>query len=146
MLIELTEHLGPRARVIGVDISAGMSQRASRRVAHAGHTGQVAVLQADAASLPLMDGCVDGLQGFTLELFDDDEIGDVLAEVGRVLTPHGRLWFRRLATCRPPDPFAACRRSLYESGLGLSRVVSAQTDAGGVHRSHHRRPSRRGGT
>ena len=92
MLVELAEHVGPSARVVGVDLSAGMGQRARRRVEHADQSAQVAVLQADAASLPLRDGCADAaFMGFTLELFDEDEIGHVLAQVGRVLAPHGRL-------------------------------------------------------
>lgn len=92
VLVELAEHTGPTARVVGVDLSAGMGRRARRRVQHADKSAQVAVLQADAASLPLMEGCVDAaFMAFTLELFDDDEVGDLLAEVGRVLAPHGRL-------------------------------------------------------
>lgn len=92
VLVELAEHTGPSARVVGVDLSAGMGRRARRRVQHADQSAQVAVLQADAASLPLRDGCADAaFLGFTLELFDDDETGHVLAQVGRVLTPHGRL-------------------------------------------------------
>ena len=92
VLVELAEHVGPSARVVGVDLSAGMVRQAYRRAEHLDHTGQVAVLQCDAASLPLLDGCVDAaFTSFTLELFDDDEIGDVLAQVGRVLTPNGRL-------------------------------------------------------
>jgi demethylmenaquinone methyltransferase/2-methoxy-6-polyprenyl-1,4-benzoquinol methylase len=92
VLVELAEHVGPRARVVGIDLSAGMVRQARRRVEHAGHADQVAVLQCDAASLPLLDASVDAaFMGFTLELFDDDEIGDVLAQVGRVLAGHGRL-------------------------------------------------------
>jgi ubiquinone/menaquinone biosynthesis C-methylase UbiE len=92
VLVEVAELVGPRARVVGVDISAGMSQRARRRAEHACHTCQVVVLQADAVSLPLLDDCVDAaFMGFTLELFDDDEISDVLAELRRVLAPRGRL-------------------------------------------------------
>jgi ubiquinone/menaquinone biosynthesis C-methylase UbiE len=92
VLVELAEHVGPGGRVVGVDLSAGMCRRAGRRAEAAGRSTLVAVLQADAASLPLRDGCVDAaFMGFTLELFDDDEIGDVLAQLRRVLTPRGRL-------------------------------------------------------
>jgi demethylmenaquinone methyltransferase/2-methoxy-6-polyprenyl-1,4-benzoquinol methylase len=78
--------------VIGVDLSGGMGRRARRRAEHAHQSQQVAAMQADAASLPLLDGCVDAaFMGFTLELFDDDEIGEVLAQIRRVLTPRGRL-------------------------------------------------------
>lgn len=92
VLVELAEHVGPRARVVGVDLSAGMGRRARRRADRHRHPAQVAVLQADGASLPLHDGSVDAaFMGFTLELFDDDEIGQVLAEQHRVLAPHGRL-------------------------------------------------------
>lgn len=92
VLVELAEHVSPSPRVIGVDLSAGMGRRARRRVEHADQAAQVAVLQADAVSLPLQDSCADAaFMGFTLELFDDDEIGEVLAQVRRVLTPRGRL-------------------------------------------------------
>jgi demethylmenaquinone methyltransferase/2-methoxy-6-polyprenyl-1,4-benzoquinol methylase len=92
VLVELAELVGPRARVIGVDLSGGMGRRARRRAEHAGQSTRVAVLQADAACLPLRDGCVDAaVMGFTLELFDDDEIGQVLTQLRRVLTPRGRL-------------------------------------------------------
>jgi demethylmenaquinone methyltransferase/2-methoxy-6-polyprenyl-1,4-benzoquinol methylase len=92
VLVELTEHVGAGGRVVGVDLAAGMGGRARRRADDAGRSAQVAVLQADAASLPLRDGCVDAaFMGFTLELFDDDEIGSVLAQLGRVLRPSGRL-------------------------------------------------------
>ena len=92
VLVELAEHVGPSARVVGVDLSTGMGRRARRRVEHADQSARVAVLQADAATLPLRDGCADAaFMGFTLELFDDDEIGHVLAQVGRVLAPRGRL-------------------------------------------------------
>lgn len=92
VLVELAEHVGPSARVIGVDLSAGMGRQALRRLEHVDQSAQVAVLQADAVFLPLQDGCADAaFMGFTLELFDDDEIGHALTQVGRVLAPHGRL-------------------------------------------------------
>ena len=92
VLVELAEHVGPGARVIGVDLSGRMGRRALRQAQRADRSAQVAVLQADAASLPLRKGSVDAaFMGFTLELFDDDEIGEVLAQVRRILAPRGRL-------------------------------------------------------
>lgn len=93
VLVELAEHVGPSGRVVGVDLSGGMVRQARRRVERRSEdASRVVVLQADAACLPLPDGGVDAaFLGFTLELFDDDDIGDVLAELGRVLGPLGRL-------------------------------------------------------
>lgn len=115
VLVELAELVGPRARVIGVDLSAGMGRRARRRAERACTTGQVAVLQCDAVSVPLLDGCVDAVfMGFTLELFDDDEIGDVLAQVGRVLTPRGRLCVVSMAAVGSVWPMGQLYRSAHE--------------------------------
>ena len=92
VLVELAERVGPGGRVVGVDLSTGMTRQARRRVERADRAAAVAVLRADAASLPLLDGSVDAaFMGFTLELFDDDEIDHVLAQLRRVLAPPGRL-------------------------------------------------------
>lgn len=92
VLIELAEQVGSGGRVVGIDISAGMCRRARTRVEQARCTSQVTVIQADAAAVPLADGCLDAaFMSFSLELFDDDEIDQVLAELRRVLSPRGRL-------------------------------------------------------
>ncbi len=72
------------ARVLGVDFSEGMIERARRRRAPG------ALLQADAACLPLADGAVTALCcGFALRNFVYLE--EVIAEAARVLAPGGRM-------------------------------------------------------
>lgn len=73
--------------VIGIDRSPQMGRIARRRLARAGLT--LPILRADAAALPLADGCVECVAttfptGFILQ-------PQTLREIGRVLTPGGRL-------------------------------------------------------
>lgn len=92
VLVEIAERMGPDGRVVGVDLSGRMARQGRRRVMHAARAAQAAVLQSDAVDLPLIDRGVDAVfMSFTLELFDDDEVGSVLAQIRRVLTPQGRL-------------------------------------------------------
>ena len=92
VLVELAQRMGANGQVVGVDLARGMARRARRRVEHATGPSSVVVLQGDAAALPLAERTVDAIfLSFTLELFDDDEIGVVLAELRRVLAPRGRL-------------------------------------------------------
>jgi ubiquinone/menaquinone biosynthesis C-methylase UbiE len=83
----LQRAVGPGGQVIALDLSFGMLMQAQRRAA-----GQSALLQADAACLPLPNGCCSALLAcFTLEIFSAKEIPAVLAEWRRVLEPGGRV-------------------------------------------------------
>jgi demethylmenaquinone methyltransferase/2-methoxy-6-polyprenyl-1,4-benzoquinol methylase len=76
--------------VLGADLSWGMLA--------ANHTGEP-VVQADAACLPLPDGCCDGaLCGYALRNFTD--LAACLAELARVVRPGGRIAFLEVA--EPP--------------------------------------------
>lgn len=123
-LVTLARAVGSDGRVTGVDLSAGMRDRAAARLAAAGIAG-VELHLGDAAQLPFPDGSFDvAVCCFTLELFDTDEIPRVLGELRRVLRPGGRLaiaamaaeggsalarrsyawahvWFEAWADCRP---------------------------------------------
>ncbi len=72
------------ARVVGVDMAGGMLRGARRRGAC------TALVQADAAALPLPEGCASVVTcGFALRNFE--ALPKPLAEMARVLAPGGRL-------------------------------------------------------
>ena len=86
----LVPRLGPDGRVIGIDYSAGMLNRASRRVERQGWRSQVHLRRADAANLPPVPSQVDAvISVWCLGIVDDFE--GALHECLRVLKPGGRL-------------------------------------------------------
>jgi ubiquinone/menaquinone biosynthesis C-methylase UbiE len=91
-LVELSLRTGDTGKVCAIDLSRGMLQKASRRLANAGMENRVVLLEGDGAWLPYKSGCFRGVFiCFTLELFDTPEIPRVLEECWRVLVPDGRL-------------------------------------------------------
>jgi ubiquinone/menaquinone biosynthesis C-methylase UbiE len=91
-LVDLARAVAPGGRIIGVDVAEGMKDVALRRLSAEGMDGRVELRIAAVPPLPLDDARCDGaFLSFTLELFPDDTVGDVLAEITRVLTPDGRL-------------------------------------------------------
>ena len=92
-LVEIAERLADGGRVFGVDVSLGMLGVARKRVQASGLEHRIAVLQlGDAKLLPYRRSSFDAVfMSFTLELFAETEIPNVLAEVARVLRPGGRL-------------------------------------------------------
>jgi demethylmenaquinone methyltransferase/2-methoxy-6-polyprenyl-1,4-benzoquinol methylase len=92
VLVALAEIVAPEGTVVGLDVSTGMISQTLRRVDRHGLAERLRLVCGDIARAPLADGCFDGVfMSFTLELFDDDSIRQVLAEVQRVLKPEGRL-------------------------------------------------------
>ena len=99
------------ARVVGLDFSREMLRGARARCA------ATALVQADAAALPLRDAALDALVcGFALRNFA--ELGPVLREMARVLAPGGRLAL--LEVDRPASRWLRAGHSLY-----FDRVVPA---------------------
>lgn len=132
---------GSTGAVVGVDISLGMLAAARRTLVNAGPSG-IALTLADARALCFLDRSFDvAFMSFTLELFETAGLSTVLAEVRRVLRPHGRLGvvamaetrhpghvvgiytrlhrrFPRIVDCRPIDVTGVLERS----GFSITRV------------------------
>jgi len=103
-VLDLARAVGPEGRVSGIDVSDGMLSVASEKVAHEGLDQSVELQVADARKLPFDDAVFDAaFTSFTLELFELDEIPEVLTEVSRVLKPGGRLGVVSMATVAEGD-------------------------------------------
>ena len=91
------------ARVVGVDFSLEMLQRAHSSLKAAGLSGKVTLLKAEVQSLPLLDATMDvalvnGL--FNLNPFREQ----AFRELARVLRPGGRLYASELILKEPAVP------------------------------------------
>jgi len=83
---------GASGAVVGVDLSTGMNRRARGRIANAGLSERVIVIDGDAENLPYDDDTFDAVfMSFFLELLYGDKTRRVLAECRRLLKPGGRL-------------------------------------------------------
>jgi len=102
-------------RVVGVDRSETLLAEARRR---AGHERWPKLTRADYRDLPFPDGSFDGaLNLFTsLGYLGDDEDTRVLAEIGRVLRPGGRLVIETMHRDRLVDGFR--ERDWHATGEG----------------------------
>ncbi len=91
-LAAIARAVGRSGTAHGVDITPEMLAKARGRIAQAGLNSRVRLTEADARCLPYKDRVFDAVYMVsTLELFDTPDIPQVLAEVKRVLNPHGRL-------------------------------------------------------
>jgi ubiquinone/menaquinone biosynthesis C-methylase UbiE len=87
---ELAHDVGPRGKVIAVDISPEMNAIASRRIAEADFAARVEVLAGDATRLEFPDAAFDAAVSTQVIEYVSD-VDRVLREVLRVLRPGGRL-------------------------------------------------------
>lgn len=103
-LVSLAQAVGPAGRVIGLDISDGMLGIARKRLEDEGLSEQADLHLGDAAHLDFIEsGSLDGVfMSFTLELFDNPEIPQVLLECRRILKPDGRLAVVSMTKTNPP--------------------------------------------
>lgn len=103
-LVSLARAVGPAGGVSGIDASEGMAQVARRRLEDAGLVDRVELRVDAAPPLPWPDSCFDAVtMSFTLELFPDGVIPELLAETRRVLRPGGRLGVVSMAVSPPGE-------------------------------------------
>jgi ubiquinone/menaquinone biosynthesis C-methylase UbiE len=116
-LVELASAAGPAGLALGVDLSLGMCRGTRLRIRDCecrNSSGtmlriessvEVGVVCSDAVRLPLIGGDFDAaFMSFALELFDESDMGAVLAECRRVLRPGGRLCVVAMAEPFRPTP------------------------------------------
>lgn len=113
--------LGPTARVIGIDLSAGMLAEAARQLA-------IPLVQGRMEALPFADASVDVISmGYALRHVTD--LGTAFTEFRRVLRPGGRVIFLELG-----KPSSAWAKRLVRVYLGeiiprLGRWTSGMAEA-----------------
>ncbi len=91
-LVELGRLVGPDGRVRGVDISEGMRRIAANRAEKEGLDDRIELKTASIPPIPYEDDQFDAVTlSFTLELFPDQIVDEVLREIRRILRPSGRL-------------------------------------------------------
>ncbi len=102
-LVTLARAVGDNGQVYGTDLSKGMMRVTQNRLNRMGLTEQVVLEQGNATKLPFESDFFDAVfMSFTLELFPEQVIPQVLAECSRVLKPDGRLGLVSMAECDPP--------------------------------------------
>ena len=94
------------SKVVSIDFSLAMLERAKLSVEQSGLDGKVTLLNAAVEKIPLMAACIDvalvnGL--FNLSPFR----GQIFLELARVLRPGGRLYVSELILKEPADVSAA---------------------------------------
>ena len=146
-IISMAESVGPNGKVYGIDVSQGMLDVAHKKIIDRGMSDRVELINGDGRNLPYEDSFFDAaFASFTLELFPDDDIPVVLAQVRRVLKKGGRLcvvsmaeveqgqcssllekayiWMHRhfphIVDCRPIDPV----RVLRDAGFTIMDEIS----------------------
>jgi SAM-dependent methyltransferase len=114
-LLLAANRVGPRGRVIGVDMTAAMREAAALGVSLAGLSERASVVPGLLEELPLENDSVDVvISNGVVNLSPDKR--RVFAEIVRVLRPGGRLWLAdvvvqrelRVAVRRDPELWAAC--------------------------------------
>ncbi len=124
--------VGPRGRVVGVDMTPAMVEKARHNAQLAG-LANIEVYESDIGRLPLPDACVDVvISNAVINLAPDKR--SVFREANRVLRPGGRLQFAdmvRHAGCTTLPVGDESRWASCVSGtLPVEEVVSLLQDAG----------------
>ncbi len=91
-IVQLARSVGGDGYVHGVDISSGMLRMVRKRIQKAKLTPRVSLYLGDAEQLPFENGQFDAVfMSFTLELFSETKMVQVLKECQRVLRRNGRM-------------------------------------------------------
>ncbi len=110
-VVALGHAVGSTGSVHGIDVSEGMLGLAQARVTEEGLGAWTHLQLADALHLPFEAKSFDGVFiSFTLELFGDEQIPLVLAQIQRVLKDSGRL----VVVCLSKEPSDTVATRLYE--------------------------------
>jgi ubiquinone/menaquinone biosynthesis C-methylase UbiE len=103
-LTAVASMLGQGGRVYGLDLSRRMLRECQRRLSGAAPPPRVVLVQGDGARLPFQDHGFDAiLLSFTLELFPERKMRQVLQEVARALRKDGRLGVVSLSNLHPEE-------------------------------------------
>ncbi len=110
-LLHLAAATFPGGRVDGLDISPGMLAVAREKLRRHGLEERVELCEGDARDLPYEDGRFDAaFLSFTLELFSDEDVAAVLAEIRRTLKPGGKLGVVSMALVAEGEPESVLER------------------------------------
>ncbi|CAN5765324.1 hypothetical protein BH18ACT13_BH18ACT13_00090 [soil metagenome] len=113
VLRELARRTRRPAEAVGVDLSSQMLARA------APVPTDWKLVQGDVAALPFSDATFDvAAAAYVLHILDDSTLARALAEIRRVLVPHGRL-----VTVTPAAPRSPLRRPYLATVGALARVA-----------------------
>ena len=126
-MIHLATAVGPSGRVSGIDVSTGMLDVATRKLASKGLADRVDLCVGDARQLPYEDNQFDAVfASFTLELFPLDAIPAVLAEASRVLKSDGRVGLVAMATVQPGDTPSGLEKTYVWMHQHFPHIVDCQ--------------------
>jgi demethylmenaquinone methyltransferase/2-methoxy-6-polyprenyl-1,4-benzoquinol methylase len=110
-LVTLSQQAGESGLVTGVELSPGMIEVAQKRMQAEAPESSVQIIQGDGTQLPFAPDSFEAVfLSFTLELFSDEDMLELLDECHRTLKPDGRLGVVSLEK----EDVLACR--LYEWG------------------------------
>ncbi|TWT62936.1 class I SAM-dependent methyltransferase [Rubinisphaera italica] len=103
-IVAIAQAVGKSGHAYGIDVSQGMYDVASKRVAKAGVQEQVELQVKPAPPLPFEDASLDAVfMSMTLELFPENVIPKLIEEVKRVLKPGGRFGVVSMAMVNKED-------------------------------------------
>ncbi len=120
----MAARVGITGSVCGLDLSRGMLRVCRRNLPRDTRASSIRLIQGDGLRLPFRAGMFDVVVlSFTLELFSEDEIPQVLHEAARVMRGKGRLGTVSLSN-RHPDELAT--RAYWRAHRALPAIVDCR--------------------